>query len=98
MARLTWSPEAIGDLESICAHIASDSAEYARVFAQEIIALVEELEDHPRIGRVVPEYREEGVRERIYHNYRVVYELTGNSIEVVAIVHGARDFKNVSRR
>ncbi|PIP81493.1 MAG: type II toxin-antitoxin system RelE/ParE family toxin [Elusimicrobia bacterium CG_4_9_14_3_um_filter_62_55] len=72
MARLIWSPEAADDLERICAHIASDAGEYARLFAQEIIALISELEKHPRIGRVVPEYGEENIRERIYQNYRIV--------------------------
>ena len=99
MARLTWSPEAIGDLESICDFIASDSEEYARVFAQEVVSLIETLHAHPRIGRVVPEYGEANLRERLCQNYRVVYELVGSrSIEIVAIVHGARDFKKLPRR
>ena len=65
----------------------------ARVFAQEVVALVESLADHPRIGRVVPEYADADLRERVYQNYRVVYELRANRIEIVAVVHGARNFK-----
>lgn len=71
MARLRWSPQAASDLEAICEQISSDSEEYARVFAQEVTDLVETLVDHPRIGRVVPEYQEDVLRERIYQNYRV---------------------------
>ena len=98
MARLIWSPEAVGDLESICSRIALDSNEYARVFAQDVAALVEELAEYPRIGRIVPEYGEENLRERIYQNYRVVYELMGSRVEIVAVVHGARDFRGLPRR
>lgn len=99
MARLRWSPQALADLDGICEHIALDSKEYAAVFAQDIITLIEELERHPRIGRVVPEYREENLRERLHQNYRVVYELIASRVEVVAIVHGARDFKHfIDRR
>lgn len=98
MARLRWSPQAAADLEIICEYIASDSKQYAQLFAQGVAALLEELEEHPRIGRVVPEYQEESLRERLYQNYRLVYELVGNCIEVVAIVHSARDFKGVPLR
>ena len=98
MARLRWSPQATSDLESICEHIAADSEQYARLFAEGVVAYLEALEVHPRIGRVVPEYQEENLRERLYQNYRLVYELTGKWIEVVAIVHSARDFKGVPLR
>lgn len=95
MARLRWSPQATADLERICEYIASDSEHYARLFADGVVAQLEELEAHPRIERVVPEYQEEALRERLYQNYRLVYELTGKWIEVVAVVHSARDFKGV---
>ena len=98
MARLKWSPQAVADLESICEHIASDSEQYALLFAQGIVSRLEELEQHPRIGRVVPEYQEKNLRERLYQNYRLVYELMVNHIEIVAIVHSARDFKSIRLR
>ncbi len=98
MARLRWSPQAIADLESICEHIGADSDQYAKLFAQGVVGLLEDLEEHPRIGRVVPEYQEENLRERLYQNYRLVYELRGNRIEVVAIVHSARDFRSTLPR
>ncbi len=98
MARLRWSPQATADLESICEHIAADSEQYARLFAEGVVSQFEELETHPRIGRVVPEYQEENLRERLYQNYRLVYELTAKWIEIVAIVHSARNFKGVSLR
>ena len=98
MARLKWSPQAVSDLESICDFIALDSKQYALLFAQGVVESLEELEAHPRIGRVVPEYQEECLRERLYQNYRLVYELVEDNIEIVAIVHGARDINRLPLR
>lgn len=90
MAQLRWSPRAAQDLEDICEYIAQDSETYARLFAQRIMALIETIPDSPLLGAVVPEYRREDLRERIFQNYRIVYRTRGHSVEVVSIVHGAR--------
>ena len=47
------------------------------------------------LGRVVPEYGVEDVREIIVGNYRVVYSFNGSEIGIVAVVHGSR---NIIRR
>lgn len=36
------------------------------------------------------EYGDENLREKIYENYRIVYRLKGELIELVAISHGAK--------
>ena len=95
MARLIWSPKAADDLEAVCEYIARDSGHYARLFAARIIALVEQIAEFPTSGRVVPEYDDHNVRERILQNYRVVYRTKPDSAEIVAIVHAARLLKNL---
>lgn len=89
-SRLIWSPEAIADLDAICAHIAKDSEHYACVFAEAAVELAEQIEKYPKAGRIVPEYRRASLRERIFQEYRVVYQVTRARAEIVAIVHGAR--------
>jgi plasmid stabilization system protein ParE len=44
----------------------------------------------PRLGAEVPEYGDETIREVLEHPYRIVYRVTTDRIEVVAIIHGAR--------
>lgn len=44
----------------------------------------------PKAGRVVPEYNQENIRERIFQNYRIVYRLKPEMIEIVAVVHSVR--------
>jgi len=48
------------------------------------------LSSYPKSGRIVPEYGEPSLRERIYQGYRIVYRLRADAVEIVAICHGAR--------
>ncbi len=90
MVRIIWSPDAADDLESICDYIAEDSDYYARVFANGVIKAIERLMIFPESGRVVPEYDQKDIREIIFQNYRIVYRVRSDTIEIVAITHGAR--------
>ncbi len=90
MVKLTWSPRAIKDLEGICEYIGKDSEYYAKFFAQKIVVMIEKIPEFPEIGRIVPEYNESNLRERILRNYRIVYRLKPELVEIVTIFHGAK--------
>jgi plasmid stabilization system protein ParE len=90
MVKLIWSPRATSDLEDICNFIASDSQHNARIFAQRIVVLIESVPDFPKAGRVVPEYQLDELRERLYQDFRVVYRIKKDAVEIVTIIHGAR--------
>ena len=90
---IIWAPSAANHLESICGFIAKDSEHYACLFANKIIGLIETIPLFPEAGRVVPEYGNENLREKIYQNYRVVYRIKKHAIEIVAICHGAKILK-----
>ena len=47
----------------------------------------------PESGRVVPEYQDKNLREKIFQNYRIVYRLKDNFIEIVIISHSAMELK-----
>jgi plasmid stabilization system protein ParE len=49
-----------------------------------------QLEAFPESGREVPEVGKPEVRELIEPPYRVIYRLTGDRVEVVAVVHARR--------
>ena len=89
-----WSPRAAHHLEDICAYIGRDSVRYAALFAQRVLQVIESIPANPRLGRIVPEYAEENLRERIYQGYRIVYRITESAIEIAAICHGARRLRN----
>ena len=90
MAQLVWSPSALTSLAEVCEYISRDSDHYARLFAQRIFAAVETLTLFPESGRVVPEYDRRDVRELLFQNYRIVYRIKGNEVQIAAVVHGAR--------
>jgi len=90
MAKLIWSPQALSDLEGICDYIARDSDRYAKLFAERVLALVEGIPQHPLLGAIVPEYQREELRERLFQNYRIVYRVRTDSVEIVTISHAAR--------
>jgi len=95
MVRIIWSPNAISDLESICEFIAMDSDYYARSFAKNVIHAIENLMLFPKSGRVVAEYNQQHLREIIFQNYRIVYRIKSDIIEIAAITHGARLMDNL---
>ena len=72
MTQVIWAPQAIQDVEAIRAHVARDSAHYADLVVERIVAAVERLPDNPRSGRIVPELGDESIREVIHGNYRIV--------------------------
>ena len=91
MARqIRWSPKAVADLEAICDYIGSDSPHYAAIFARHILSAVRPLATFPKMGRVVPEYEDDALREIIHHGYRIVYRVGPDAVEIAAICHGAK--------
>lgn len=93
--QIKWSPRSASNLEEICEYIAKDSEYYARLFAKRIISIIKDIPKFPKAGRVVPEYNDESIREKIYQSYRIVYRLKGDIIEIAAICHGARPLKDI---
>ncbi len=66
MARtVRWSPQAVSGFEDTCNYIAKDSGHYAALFAGRVNAIVKALPEYPEAGRVVPEYGDEKLREKI---------------------------------
>lgn len=90
MAEVRWTPQAADDLEAITEFIALDSQEYARLFAIDVLAAVERVGTFTRIGRIVPETNNPAIREVILGDYRIVYRIRDNLIEVLTIWHAAR--------
>jgi plasmid stabilization system protein ParE len=93
--QIRWSLKALNSFEEICSYIASDSKYYASLFAKRIIAIIKDIPKFPQAGRVVPEYNNKKLREKIYQNYRIVYRIKKNYIEIVAIIHSARQIENI---
>ena len=90
MAKITWTDQAIEDLEAVCIYIARDAPRYAELFAHRAFEAVERLENFPYSGRVAPEINQNDVREIILGSYRRFYRLLSDEVEILTVHHGAR--------
>ena len=54
-AQITWSIEALDDIESIAEYIAKDSQHYAQSVILKLFQTAESIKEHPLMGRAVPE-------------------------------------------
>jgi toxin ParE1/3/4 len=89
-----WSQQAVADLRSIHDFITRDSHYYAKKVVHDIREKIEELNDLPKLGRIVPEFNEEDVRELFLYSYRIIYEIKDEVIFVLAVVHQRRNLKD----
>ena len=87
-----WSIPAKQDLKKIYDYIAKDSKYYAEKVSQNILERSEKLNEFPKIGRIVPEIGEVNIREVIVYSYRLIYEISSDKIEVLALIHCKQDF------
>lgn len=90
--RIVWSEAALADLRDLVRYIARDDRKVAKRFGDSIVNKVESLQVLPRIGRMLPEYREDHLRELIFSPYRIVYEIDDDTmtLSILRIWHGAR--------
>lgn len=94
---IVWTEPAVDSLQAIHDYIAHDSTLYAALFTNRLIDAAESLLVFPERGREVPEAGHAGVRELLFQNYRVIYRPQGEVIEILAILHGARDLTTMHR-
>jgi toxin ParE1/3/4 len=87
-----WSPVAKADLKEVYAYIKRDSMYYAKKVASEIVTRSEALETYPSMGRTVEEFNDPNLRELIIYSYRLIYRISDNNIEVVALVHCRKNY------
>ena len=93
MVRIEWTDRSLEDLNHIHNYIARDSKSYATVFSKKLYETVQKLKDFPNMGRIVPEVNIPSVREIIFQNYRIIYRVRTEYIEIITVFHGSRLLK-----
>ena len=90
--KLIWSPAARDDLHDIVVFIARDNPNRAMSFGYELISETDRLQGFPELGRSVPEYRDDNIREIIFRPYRIVYRIDHERklCEIARVWHSAR--------
>ena len=98
MTAIRWSEIAVSDLVGIKEYISRDSALLAHTVVTRLYNAVSQLEAFPESGREVPERADPHLRELVRPPYRIVYEVSHDTVNVLTIFHSARLFPDTLDR
>ena len=93
MAEIEWSPTAESEFIEILEYITHESPQYALSFYDQVQENLANISEFPEIGRIVPELDEQNVRELIIGSYRLIYRNYTDKIQIIRLLHGARNFR-----
>lgn len=88
--KIVWSSQSQIDLREIRKFIARDAPETAGAYIRRLRASVARLGTYPESGSIVREAGDILLREIYFGQYRIIYEVTPNRVEVLTVYHGAR--------
>ena len=98
--KVVWTDRARRHLRSIHDYIAQDSPRSATRIVDRITRKSESLAKYPLSGHVVPEYENELsepiVRQILEGNYRIIHRVKPDRVEVLAVIHGARELPSLN--
>jgi toxin ParE1/3/4 len=93
--RVVFSRNAEDDLEEIADWIARDNPDRARSFVLELIKACRAIGRRPRSYPLVDRSRDPSLRRLVYGNYLVFYDVGPVAVEILHVLHGARDYESL---
>ena len=91
--KIIWSPTARTKTKEILEYIAEDNPDAALTLIEQFETKAEKLRQNPESGRVLPETKNDKIREIVVHkNYGVIYEIGSDTIEILTIRHFRQNF------
>ncbi|MCP3959871.1 MAG: type II toxin-antitoxin system RelE/ParE family toxin [bacterium] len=98
MRRYILSPEAREDLIEIAEYIAQDSPKAARQVMKQLRSAMMRLAEMPGIGHLREDLTDEPLRFWPVFSYLIIYRPDRKPLEVVRVLHGARDVSSILAR
>jgi len=84
--KVCLTDSAVNDLRELLHYYEEQSVpQVGRRFVADILDRVETLTDNPDIGRVVPEFSTDNIRELIHKPFRVVYLRESSTIFIIRV-------------
>lgn len=83
------------DIAAIGRTIAADSPSRAEAFLEELYERCLGIRRMPKAYPLVPGYEASGIRRRVYGNYMIFYRIHSGKVEILHILHGARDYERI---
>lgn len=81
------------DLVNIAEFISQNNPQRAISFVDELLDRCLSLSDMPRAYPLVSRYAHYGVRRCIHYDYLIFYRISEDFLEIIHILHGARDYE-----
>ena len=95
--KINWSKQAVEDIYQIQTFLEQTSPRYANAFVDAVFERGELLEKFPMMGRIVPEFNRKFIRELIYKQYRIIYNIVSDTkIDIIAVHNNAIPLSGVS--
>ena len=69
-------------------YTAQDKPSTVENWVKTVLAKIEQLENIPELGRVVPEIENSQFRKLIYAHYRIIYRIEKGQISILTIRYG----------
>jgi toxin ParE1/3/4 len=90
--KIIIAPRAISDLQDIVLYISPDRPEAARKLGYALIEKTKALAVFPRLGGIVREFADDGIRQLVLPPYRIIYRINDSArvIGVARYWHGAQ--------
>ena len=93
--KVVLSRNAESDLEDIGAWIAEDNPERAVSVVTELREACRTIGSSPRGHPLVDRERDPTLRRKVHGNYLIFYDAGADSVEILHILHGARDYAQI---
>lgn len=88
--KAAWTHKALLRLQQIHDHIALDQPGNATTFVDRLTRRAELIASAPQGGRVVPQYGRDDIRETYEGEYRIIYRIRQDGIDILTVRHMAR--------
>ncbi len=89
------TPVAAKDIGNIGNWIAKENPKRAISFMLELRKTCEAIGDAPKGSVVVQRYVQFEIRRKPYRDYLIFYRIKNDVVEILHVVHGARDYSNL---
>ncbi len=81
----------VHELDEQADYLAQYSVARTTLLVDSVFRQLDLLKQHPRLGRMVPEFNDEAVRELLHRQYRLLYRIISEEIiDVLTFQTGAR--------
>jgi len=89
---VVWTYQARINLDAAIEFVSQDSITAAKKLLENALDSASSLSVMSERGRMVPEFQQSAIREIFVQPYRMIYEVFETRVEILAFIHGARDF------